>query len=421
MNRSSDNVLTLKKDQIITDYTVSFLLSSYTVLFFLVVSQFKPQSVIRLADYYQTSFLTLFDSLWTVMQVSTFLGLLIIYLRKFKAHLFNIFFFVSMFYISIISYINGSPLIRIASIIIPPISILMLIELAYRYNVFDKLMLTLYTYFGSLIILNYITMLIYPNSFYTDYRGMDVTWIFGNYQQNLNWFVVFIAISYYVRSNCNDKLKYANLFTYTVIILTTIKVWSATTMVALGIAFGLIFFESYIKKLEIINIFYAYLAGIMTTVLIVVYEVQEYFTFFIETILQKSVNFSGRMRLWNNALKYILERPFFGQGIEQSSLTFDKIGKTTAHNHYLNLTYNGGLFYLFLTIVLVFLVSIKMRNYKDLKPVIYMNSAIISYFVYFLAEAKINLNIFILLITIVYYFSMIMEEKRNEQITKCRI
>lgn len=420
MEKSQGDLIEYSNNRMITDEKIGLFLSSYTVLFFLVISQFKPQSIIGLADY-QGGIFSVIDNLWTITQVVSFLILSVIYMRKFKVHPFNIFFLISIFHITMISYLNGSPLSRIGSVLIPPISVLFMIELSYRYKVFDKIIVTLYSYFGGLILLNYISMLIFPNSFFTDYRGMDVTWIFGNYQQNLNWFVVFIAISYYAQKIIGGKARYVNLFTYLIIILTTLKVWSATTMVALVVMFGLILFENYVKIYKSINVLFAYLVGIAMTILIAVYEIQQYFSFFIEGVLQKSVNFSGRMRLWNNTINYIIEKPVFGQGIELSEITFDKIGKTTSHNHYLNLVYNGGFFYLFLTIFLVYLVSVKIQEYRKSTPIIYMNSAIIGYFVYFLAEAKINLNIFILLLTIVYYFSIIIQEDEYEQVAKSRL
>lgn len=407
--------LEIKNKGIINNETIHIFLNTTIILFFLVVSQFKPQSIINLADYYNTSIFTLVDKVWILAQISSFLILLIIYLKRMKINLFNVVFLFAMFHIFIISYINGTSISRIASIIISPISVLMLIEMSYTYNIFDKLMTTIYSYFGGLIILNYISILIFPNSFFTDYRGLNVTWIFGNYQQNLNWFVVFIAISYYVSTIKDSKIKYLNISIYIIIALTTLKVWSATTIVGLAAAFSLICYESIFKSKKYLNIFFAYLAGIMTTILIAFFEIQKYFAFFIEGVLKKSVNFTGRMKFWKNTIDYIMEKPVFGQGIEEASLTFNKIGKTTAHNHYLNLTYNGGFFYLFLTVLLVFLVSIKIKKYRDLKSMIYINSAIISYYIYFLAEAKINLNIFILLLAMAYYLSskIEMDEDRH--------
>lgn len=420
MDKLQGNLIDSTRDSLNINEKIGIFFSSYAVLFVLVISQFKPQSIIGLAEY-QGGVFNPINKLWIVAQIASFLLLTLLYLRKFKVHSFNIFFLLSMFHITMISYLNEAPLSRIATIIIPPVSILFMIELSYRYKVFDKLIITFYSYFGGLIILNYISMLIFPDSLYTDYRGANVSWIFGNYQQNLNWFIVFIAISYYAQTIIGDRLKYLNIFTYIIIILTTLKVWSATTIVSLGIIFGLIIFENYIKIYEFINPLFAYLAGIVVTVLIAVYEVQQYFAFFIEGVLQKSVDFTGRMRLWTNTINYIMEKPIFGQGVELSSITFEKIGKTTSHNHYLNLVYNGGFLYLFLTIVLVYLVAVKVKSFRKNTAIIYMNSAITGYYIYFLAEAKINLNIFILLLAIVYYYSIINQEEQYEQITKSRI
>src|SRR5699024_3096893 len=162
------------------------------------------------------------------------------------------------------------------------------------------------------------------------------------------------------------------------------------------------------------NPFFAYIVGISTTILIAVYEVQKYFAFFIETVLQKSVNFTGRMTLWGNTIGLIKEKPVFGHGIELSNVTFSKIGKTTAHNHYLNLIYNGGIIYLFLTCLLVYIVVLKTKKYRYTNSIVYINVSLIGYFVYFLAEAKINLDIFILLLAGAYYLSRVLDDKKME-------
>lgn len=417
-----NNDLISKNEALVPNNKLIIFLNSYVTLFFFIISQFKPRSVISLADYYQNSIFNGIDNLWILAQVVSFLMISYIYTREFKINLFNITFYLSLFYISMVSFLNGAPIDRIISIILSPLSLLMLIELAYQYKVIDKLMKVIYTYFGGLIILNYISMLIFPDSFYTDYRGMDVTWIFGNYQQNFNWFVVFIAISFYVKTIWREYIKYINVFVYILIILTTLRVWSATTLSALAIVFGLLLCYRLYPKISIfLNPFYAYLTGIITTILITGYNIQEYFAFFIETILQKSVNFTGRMRLWGNAIDWINEKPLFGHGIEMSAVTFSKIGKTTAHNHYLNLIYNGGMIYLVLTCILVYIVAVKTRKYRYNNSIMFINVSLIGYFVYFLAEAKINLDIFILLLASAYYISKILEDNESEYIMESKL
>lgn len=187
-------------------------LNSYLTMFFLIMSQFKPQSVINLPKYYSNAFFPLLNNLWIIMQILSFLLIGYMYILKFKTHNFNLVFYFTIYYISIISYLNGAPVDRILSLIMSPLSILMLIELSYRYGVFDKVISTIYVYYGGMIILNYISMLIFPNSFFTDNRGMNVSWIFGNYQQNFNWFVVFIAISCYIEKNWEFSLLYKYIY-----------------------------------------------------------------------------------------------------------------------------------------------------------------------------------------------------------------
>jgi len=403
----------LKNKKIYFSRDSFFELNSYPYLFLLIISQFKPQSIISLSNHYHNGFI--FEGInliWIFAQLLSFLIISYRYMKNHKIHLFNIIFFLSVLYIGLVSFLNGTPVSRIASILIPPISIFMLLELTYRYQTFYKLINTIYIYFGSMIILNYISMLIFPDSFFTDYRGLNVTWIFGNYQQNLNWFIVFIAFSCFVKEIWNEYIKYFNMLVYLIIILTTVKVWSATTLSALGIVFGLLICYHFYPRISIfLNPFYAYIVEIITTILIVVYKIQEHFTYFIEIVLQKNVSFTGRTTLWENAINYIKEKPIFGHGIELADVTFAKIGKTTAHNHYLNLLYNGGILYLLLTSILIYIVVVKTKSNRYSKSIVYINISLIGYFVYFLAEAKINLNIFILLLAGSYYLSKSLNSK----------
>src|SRR5699024_2265529 len=222
-------------------------------------------------------------------------------------------------------------------------------------------------------------------------------------------------LSYYIKETRGGYTNYINPLVYLLIVLTTIKVWSATTLSALGIIFGLlIFYHVYPKISFLLNPFYAYIIGIITTILIAVYEIQRYFTFFIEKILHKSVNFTGRMTLWNNTINLIKEKPIFGHGIELSNVTFDKIGKATAHNHYLNLIYNGGIIYLVLTCFLVYSIVEKTKKYRYTNLIVYINVILIGYFVYFLAEDKIYLDIFILMLAGTYYLTTVLDDKKME-------
>lgn len=177
----------------------------------------------------------------------------------------------------------------------------------------------------------------------------------------------------------------------------------------------MILYRIYPKINIILNPLYAYLASFTITMLIAVYEIQKYFAFIIEGVLKKNISFTGRMKLWNNALKHISNKPVFGNGMEITELTFEKIGKTTAHNHYINLLYNGGIVYLLLTCILVYIVIRNTRAYWNEKEIVIINISLIGYFVYFIAEAKINLDIFTLLLAVSFYLAKLLEgEYQNE-------
>src|SRR5699024_12855649 len=109
MKNSQDKELNINHEAIVTSEKIFLFLNFYADLFFLVISQFKPQSVINLADYYQNIIFTGMNVLWIIAQFFSFIIIGSMYMQKFKIHTLNIIFYFSMFYISLVSFFNATP------------------------------------------------------------------------------------------------------------------------------------------------------------------------------------------------------------------------------------------------------------------------------------------------------------------------
>lgn len=76
----------------------------------------------------------------------------------------------------------------------------------------------------------------------------------------------------------------------------------------------------------------------------------------------KDGSFSGRDKIWAKAIKYFLENPIVGYGIEPAEQVWDKIGQTHCHNIFIELLYTGGIIALVLFAAVLYLYRPKKTN-----------------------------------------------------------
>lgn len=377
------------------------------ILPLLVLIQFRLGILPEINHYFPKSFLSKVNDYWQIAQVCSFVLVTILFLFKSKIDKFIFIYGMTLIALLSSTILNNNELSRFISLTISPITVVLAISIGKSNGNLNSIIKYTYLYHGLLIVINFILVILFPDSLFIDGRGMGVMYLFGNYQGNFNWFVVFVVLSQYTYQcifNKSSNIRYFNNGIYILMFITSLIVWSVTTMIALGVCFLLVFlYDRYRSSFKVFNIFTSFFMGFSLTIFIGVFDGLKYFSFIIETIFHKSISMGSRTLFWENAMKYFFASPVLGMGFESSAESIENIGKSTAHNHYINILYNGGIIYFILTLALIYIVHQTLRDKIEVKFVRCLSAGLISYFVYFITEARLNNLVFMFILAFGYY------------------
>lgn len=194
----------------------------------------------------------------------------------------------------------------------------------------------------------------------------------------------------------NSEIKYGYFSVRTILLciavmVTNVLTWTVTSM--LGFSIVLLYVLLFRKKLLIksINIFFGWLSSIIIFYLIVIVRVSDIFENIIVNYFGKSMTFTGRTYLWDNALIAIRESPVIGHGINFDSTLLSVIGNINgSHNYYLDILYRSGLLGLLLFTIIVFSYMKNIKMYEKSKFAQIITIISFSYFIMWIAEPFYN-------------------------------
>lgn len=241
-----------------------------------------------------------------------------------------------------------------------------------------------------MVLINFITIIFFPNGLYsTLYQKQN---FFLGYD---NRHIVFILPMLCLKSIYDytffGKLSKMFWFDTFISILTVYIRFSVTSVIGLLIFITYIIFLPILKNIKFINFKNTYMLNIFAFLGLVILRVQEKFAYIIKILLKKDLTFTGRTLIWDNTIKYIKRRPFFGYGVESydiRGLKNNNLAAIFAHNQILEIIYQGGLILYVLYSYLMLIIYKKFKEYKD-------NNVIKIFSIYFLA-------LFIMMLTEVY-------------------
>ena len=198
---------------------------------------------------------------------------------------------------------------------------------------------------GSYVLLNLLSILAFPNGMYS--TSVYTQNYFLSYRTA--WLPVYLTTSAVVMIQCiYYPGRYARQWAFLVMgsmFMSLIIVWSATGLFTLTIAAGAGAFWYYRKHSRAISMRTLVIAEIALCLGLVLFQIQESFSFLLVNILQKDVTLTARIRIWSNAVQLIREHFWIGIG----DLTTEKMrivlgwGASHAHNYYLNTQLHYGL------------------------------------------------------------------------------
>lgn len=390
------------------------LLNGLAIIFLLM-----PDSIKYLPIYTNLNIFSVIYKIWYILQIFSIVFVFHQFIFYGKFNQFILIFYILMCGLLISTTVaDGNYMAFIKNIVISW-SFVSYFSIDHDKEVMKYVLNLLYIYIGALIILNFVTVLAFPNSLYIDSRNMRVNWIFGNYQQNINWYLLFLFLYGKRYENFyEEKQDFENLFFIFIFVLMLINTyihWSAVSIVTLSFFIvSYIFFVKFSVFQNALSILKVFILNTLVTILLVFFKIHHYFSVFITKILRKNITISGREMTWERSLEYIKARPVFGNGIELANKSVEKLKYRTLHNQYLQFLYTGGIVYYSLMLILVYITNKRLIKNKKLKSSKIMIISIQSYFIYFLAESKISLHILFLMLVLAYTDNYKLLKKEGE-------
>lgn len=237
-------------------------------------------------------------------------------------------------------------------------------------------------------------------------NGMTLTYLIGFYIEWVNF--------YLDRGEKTRFVIYMIVSTFSIFRIN----FSSSILIGAGSAGGLVICWLCIlayfvmpKKIPFLNFFSAFFLDMIFFVLLVFFRIQRIFSYFLEKYLHKTATLSGRVYLWEKALKVIKKSIIFGYGAEYGKSMALRLktpaSVSTTQNGFLDILYTGGmvLFVVFLIIIIISAILIK-RHSCDVEIDTFIGYVTFVFFLCCQSESLIGVRFFfylqILVITSAY-------------------
>ena len=166
-----------------------------------------------------------------------------------------------------------------------------------------------------------------------------------------------------------DNKKLSRTWIYLIaLIITSILADSSTSIVAtIFLALSMLFWGNMKHNSKLISIRNFNAAALIVFFIVIVLQIATPFSIFLTGILQRDLTFTGRTLLWNEAISYIIKKPIFGYGLEDTNIQYQRFFNeydsfNSCHNFYLDTVYRSGLVGLAIIFLIILQADKKMNN-----------------------------------------------------------
>lgn len=256
---------------------------------------------------------------------------------------------------------------------------------------------------GSYAVINTLTVFLFPNGMYAS--SMYTMNFFLSYRTA--WFVFYLEAAFlcllnnelYPSKEAKSWLVFVLLCEY----LSMIKVWTATGLLCITLGLLLVYLWKK-KRIPSLSVKAIILVEMILCAIIVLFHMQEKFSFLIVGILKKDITFSQRVRIWNNALNAVLKSPWIGYGAMNTSRAVSILGYGVNHAHcyYLNTALYYGIIGLGLGLYTIYYAFSGQAKNKIEQSVEYINlGMLISLMTAFQVESMMSIGYYLCMMYIV--------------------
>lgn len=346
----------------------------------------------------------IYNNLQKILAILFCILIFVMYIHNHKLSIFILFLGLFEIIILVSTILNKGLIIHQLLLLIYSLSFCMYAELLIvSGNVKRFLEMLIYT-LGCFSITNLVTLFVFPSGMYNNGRdAQSVYWFMGHDNQVTIVLLFLLCITILYSYLIYSKMK---IWTFLICISSavfTIIRWSATGILALGVLIiyiGFIWRHS-IDKLKLKQ--YVTL-GIVISILVVFFNFQRMFGFIIVYVLDRNLDFN-RAYVWATTVQRIHESMLLGYGNGGPLKFIDIIGlpwAASAHNLYLEITYQGGILALVLFLILLY-VSAKAFDKNHNKIFNIISITIFLMLITFIVEVYGYIQLFFLLLLIAFY------------------
>lgn len=310
-----------------------------------------------------------------------------------KVYFVNIIIFCFLTVLIISTIINNGD---IHSILLQSISIfsLSLFVTIYAKDNYINLLLAIKKLFFVYIIINLLTLVIFPNGFYKSGTVLTENWFLGNKNLFVMFFLPYIfAVFRLYEMKYFNKLHLTDFIGILSIIFSTFIAASATTLVAI---FVILFSYFIFKKIRIHSSFLLVFV-LFCFYIIVILNATQVFAFIIENILGKTLTLTNRTYIWKDALRWFSTSKFIGVGLQTASVSKEHLFNF-AHCHctYLHYLLIGGILGFSLFLIFLISVSFKIKKNNYIEKAFFLACLLI-----WISDVYSRVELFIMILTII--------------------
>lgn len=212
-----------------------------------------------------------------------------------------------------------------------------------------------------LILINFVSILLFPSGLYIDNNGYKDNWFLGF--KNIHILFIMPAIIVNIISSYlkKGKLTFSNYLFIFICLISLILSNSSTSILGIFILFIYLILKNLINRFNFINVKTLTITYLMTFFGVIIFKIQNALSFIFVDILHKDLTFTGRTKVWADAIDLIGQRPLLGYGMEYRFIRLTRSPDFPvyhAHNEMLEIVYKTGLFG-FISFIVFFIESVK--------------------------------------------------------------
>jgi O-antigen ligase len=244
------------------------------------------------------------------------------------------------------------------------IALCMIFDLGLKTN--PKILLNqLLWVLGILMLFNLFLILFYPKGLYST-SEYDTNWILGYKNIQIRTILPTVGLVCVYSYLIYKKIVFQAWLLIFCMVITILLLNSATSVV--GMVIFLLLMALFLKPNKIPRFINLNLTVILMALLgyaLITLNIQSRFSYLIENILHRNLDFTGRTIIWENTIRYISKYPLLGVGNQTDANMFSMLSGDHPHNYFLYLLFTGGVVGLAIACVIFFMASRQLGRYRD--------------------------------------------------------